>query len=623
MEQYLGILTVGSAAFLAIVMLLAAKPKFAMRLAGAGAAAAAVGGLLLYGYGYVSTLDNTMLAVLRTIFAVCRMFIGESDFGDIAEAPLFAIPLLVTLFWVLHLLAFYATATTAVSAIGAEALRRLRVWLARRGDLHLIYGAHSESLELARELNARNSGMVVFIDDNPEFLEPDEIFAAGCILRSDIHALEADRTFFRSIGIRGGTRKINLYTLKKDPFENLTYAKKFLATLEQSGIPSERTRLVIHAWEDHSAGGLQVQEGHYGYGFVSMFREATLAARLLMQVCPPCNSISFDENGRATEDFEAVVVGFGRTGQEVLKQLVMNGQFAGSTFRAAVFAPDCQAVNGYFAHSLENVLINYQISFHDCDARSHQMYDYLSQRGSSIKYIAICTGVPRVNREIAEDITAFFRARNIRIPVYQCSHQGVSTFGPDLDDRVIYPLYDPDLLSMGNLDARAMIINHYYQGQAGGSAIRNWMKCDYFSRMSCRAAADFMPATLRAAGRTEAQVLAGDWNLSRTMLQNLSETEHMRWCAFHYCMGYSRMPQEEYDAREAEYLRQKAAGRKPDIRVGKNPANRTHACLIGWDELDALSTRETRVTGSPVDYKDRDADNIRIIPELLKIQQSN
>ena len=622
MQQYIGILTVGCAAFLAIVMLLSSKPKFAMRLAAVCAVAAAAGGLLLYGYGYIATMDNTPLAVIRTLFAVCRMFIGEADFEDVSGAALFQSRWFAAVFWIVHLLAFYATATTAISAIGAEALRRLRVWMAQWGELHLIYGANGESLEFARALTARNSGVVVFIDDAPELPDPDEISAAGCVLRTDAHALQTDRSFLRSIGVRKGSRKINLYALKKDPCENLAYARRFLSALEETGVASEQTRLVIQAREDSSAGKLQVRPDHYGYGFVSLFQESTLAARLLVRVCPPCNSIRFDENARATEDFEAVVVGFGRMGQEVLKQLVMNGQFAGSTFHAAVFAPGCHSVNGLFTHSLKHVMAQYDITFHDCDARSSQMYEYLSRRGDKIKYIAVCAGSPRINREIAEDFTVCLRDMGIRIPVYQCSHQGVSTFGPDLEDQVTYPLYDPELLSMRSLDAQAMIVNHYYQGQAGGSAVINWMKCDYFSRMSCRAAADFMPAALRAAGRTEEQVLAGDWALTPAQLLTMSETEHLRWCAFHYCMGYSPMTGEEYDAREAEYLRQKAAGQRPAIRVGKNPANRTHACLIPWDALDALSARETAVTGNPTDYKDKDADNVRIIPELLKIQRS-
>lgn len=622
MENYLSILLVGGAVFIALVMFLAAKPKPAMRLAAISAVTAAVGGLLLYGYGFVTTIENTPLAVIRTLFAVCCMFIGEVDFDAVSDAALFQNGWAVAAFWIIQLMAFYATATAAISAIGAEALRKLRVWLARWGEVNLIYGANSDSLDFARELLAGKGGVVVFIDDTPDLTEPEEISAAGCVLRTDDHAVQADGKFLKSMGIRGGSRKINLYALKKDPTENLHFAKRFLKSLEEAGVASERTRLVIHARENSSASTLQVQEGRYGYGFVNVFQEASLSARLLIRAYPPCDSITFDSDGKATEDFEAVIVGFGQLGQAVLKNLVMNGQFCGSTFHAAVFAPDCQDVNGYFSSSLKQVLSHYDITFHPYDARSGQMYQHLSQRGQRIKYVAVCTGSAKLNQEIAEELSAFFRDMDISVPVYQCSYRGVKMFDPDMENTYTYPLYDPELLSMRSLDARAMVINHYYQGQAGGDPVANWMKCDYFSRMSCRASADFMPAMLRAAGKTEAQVLDGDWQLTEAQLLNLSQTEHSRWCAFHYCMGFSPMSAEEYDAREAEYLRQKEGGGTPTIRVGKNMAARTHACLIGWEELDALSAREAAVTGKHVDYKASDAANVTIVPELLKIQQS-
>lgn len=622
MENYLSILLFGGVAFMTIVMFLAAKPKPAMYLAGICAVTAAVGGLLLYGYGFITTIGDTTLAVIRTIFAVCRMFIGEAEYESVCDVPPFGNGWVDALFWILHLLAVYATATAAISAIGAEALRKLRVWLVRWGELNLIYGANSDSLEFARALQEKNHGIAVFIDEAPELSDPEEISACGCVLRTDTHAVLADRKLLKSLGIRRGSRKINLYALKKDPSDNLLYAKRFLKSLEESGIASEQTRLVIHARDNSSASTLQVQSDRYGYGFVHVFREASLAARLLVRTYPPCEAISFDSEGRACEDFDALIIGFGQLGQAVLKSLVMNGQFAGSRFHAAVFSPDCQSVNGYFSSSLKQVIDHYDISFHPYDARSMQMYEYLAQRGRGLKYVAVCTGSGKLNQEISEELGDFFQDIGICLPIYQCTYQGIRLYDAQLEHTRMHSLYDPDLLSMQVLDAQAMLINHYYRNDPTGDPLDNWMKCDYFSRMSCRASADFMPAALRAAGKSREQVLAGDWQLSETMLRNLSETEHMRWCAFHFCMGYSPMSAEEYDAREAEYLRQRATGEKPSIRVGKNTSGRTHACLVEWDELDALSARETAVTGIPTDYKDKDAENIRIVPELLKTRSN-
>ena len=91
---------------------------------------------------------------------------------------------------------------------------------------------------------------------------------------------------------------------------------------------------------------LQVTEERYGYGFVNVFEPAMLAARALIRMVPPWDLVSFGADGRAKEDFECVVAGFGRHGQAVLRQLVMNGQFAGSHFRATVVSLDHEFSRG-------------------------------------------------------------------------------------------------------------------------------------------------------------------------------------------------------------------------------------------------------------------------------------
>ena len=163
-----------------------------------------------------------------------------------------------------------------------------------------------------------------------------------------------------------------------------------------------------------------------------------------------------------------------------------------------------------------------------------------------------------------------------------------------------------------------MILNHRYQPKTEKSALQNWMECDYFSRQSCRAATDFIPAFLSAAGKTAEQVIQGDWALSDEQIENLSRTEHLRWCAFHYCMGFSAMDDAEFTARTNIYNEQKNTNGNPTIRIGKNMSGKTHACLIPWEELDTLSAKETAITGKKIDYKAMDTDNVLAVPQLLQ-----
>ena len=188
--------------------------------------------------------------------------------------------------------------------------------------------------------------------------------------------------------------------------------------------------------------------------------------------------------------------------------------------------------------------------------------------------------------------------------------------------RFTQTLFTTDILCGAKLDAMAMVINHQYHLSEGRTAAEDWEICDYFSRLSCRASADFIDAFLKAAGTSREAVLAGGWDLSDEILENLACTEHLRWCAFHETMGYQVMPEEVYAERASQYAFEKERYGTGKIRIGKDTASRLHACLIPWEDLDALSARENAITGKSVDYKEMDRDNVRMIPEMLKGEQN-
>ena len=135
--------------------------------------------------------------------------------------------------------------------------------------------------------------------------------------------------------------------------------------------------------------------------------------------------------------------------------------------------------------------------------------------------------------------------------------------------------------------------------------------------MSSRASADYAPAFLKMAGISAGTVPEGSW-VSGELLENMAISEHERWCAFHYCMGFRPMTKEEFDSRCRMYLAEKAKNPATRYRIGKDVRARIHCCLIPWEELDELSARENAVTGKSVDYKQMDRNNVLTLPELLK-----
>lgn len=597
-------------ALLVMILLVSAKPRLSKLVTIWALIIAAGGGTMIYGYGYMDVTGNFPLAILKAALAVCGSFVGADEYSVIPDAPALQTTFMQVICTFIRICALYVTASTVISAIGAGALQRFRLWLSRRGKLNIIYGTNENAPAFAQELLRQKQGSVVFVVQEPGEDYASAITRSGSVLRTDSHSLSADKQFLRSIGIGRKAREITLYAVDEKSSANIAFATALLCSLKEKNADPKDLHLVILAPENSAAAKLQNTENTYGYGYVTAVNVPQLAARLLTLKYPPCNEISFDEEGKATEDFEALIIGFGQVGQGVLKALVINGQFVGSTFRTTVFAPDCITASGSFAARHKELLKQYHISFVEADGRSPALYEHLSHRGEKLKYAAICTGNHKQDREIAQSLNDYFEMNGLDIPVYIVSHSGVECCAQD-GSVTEHSIFSTEVLCTSHLDQQAMILNHRYHPESNRTPEENWLSCDYFSRQSCRASADFLPAMIRAAGKAPE-----NWELTEKQLENLSITEHLRWCAFHYSMGFSPMTPEEFQTRCETFLQQKQAGEKP-LRIGKNMANRTHACLIPWDALEELSQKEAQVTGCYVNYKKMDTDNVLAIP-LLK-----
>ncbi|MBQ0058749.1 MAG: hypothetical protein KBS83_02135 [Lachnospiraceae bacterium] len=611
------VIAVTAVIFLAMILQLAGKPSFTSKVTSTLLVITAVGGLSLYGYGFSQLYEDKLLAVVRTLWAVCGMFVGRNEVGTVASLPLFQNPIFVSLLWLMHLFALYTLASAAITTVGANALRALRLMMARRGELTLIFGTNPDAINFGRQCNEERNMSVVFVSGSADASAVTSIASMGASLRTDQAALHPTEGFLRSIGIRQGRRSIHVYGLDWDTDRTLTFATELLAVFEKANIDPARTSITIVGEEEGIAPLLQVSDKHYGFGFVNVFRMADQAARLLVEKCPPWETIHFDENAAATEDFDALIIGFGQVGQSVLRQLVMNGQYEGSHFHVAVMAKDYEDQAGYMRIRLPAMFEHYNVEFVRADGRGIRMFEYILEHKDTLRYISVCIGDESTNREVATDIMRFVVNNDLNMVVSQCSYFGVSIQTAPGKPISQWPLFCKEVLSTNEQDKWAMAINHTYNKDVGRTVWEDWVACDYFGRMSSRASADFMPAMLKAVGCSEEDAKAGKFAPTPEQLENLGRTEHLRWCAFHYAFGFVPMSQEEYDARVAAYLKEKEETGKGKTRIGKNMANRTHACMVPWEELDALSDKENAVTGGHVDYKQMDIENVETIASVF------
>ena len=613
MENTLIIILGTVAIYLALFIHVAFSPKFSKKLIIAAGAVAIVCGLIFYGFCFASICENLILAILQTCHAVCLLFVGEGSMDAIADAPMLEHVSVQIVFNILSFLGIFTTAGAAITAIGASFLRKLRLYLQGSKNIAIIQPLNPKTLEFARELVQKKNNIVVFVDDNPDPACVDSAQEFGCVIRSDEEALEGTAAFVRSLGIRNN-RTITLYTLSEDQFANRQYACHLVNALQQQKIPQNRTGLTIFANEGDTHNSILSQDGAYSFGSILCVSQEHLAARMLMHKAPLWETISFDENGSATQDFHALVVGSGKVGQAVIKQLVMNGQFAGSKFALTVFDPDFSAVSGQLRHESRQIFENYNIRTMDYDARSNEMYDFLEENVHKLKYVVLCTGDNTTTRDVARQLNHYLASQGNDLPIYICSRRGLQRITATDVER--WDIYCCQVLCSDDMDKLAMLLNHSYCGN-DKTPKENWEACDYFSRMSSRASADYAPAFLKMAGLPADTIPSGQW-CTPEQLENMAISEHERWNAFHFCMGFRAMTKEEYAQRCQTYREEKAKNPASRYRIGKDVPKRIHSCLIPWEDLDALSDAENAVTGGSVDYKQMDRNNVLTLPALLK-----
>ena len=226
-----------------------------------------------------------------------------------------------------------------------------------------------------------------------------------------------------------------------------------------------------------------------------------------------------------------------------------------------------------------------------------------------------------MNREISDNLMLFLHRRHAEnICVVQCGKEGVRYQAAIGSPIVSTKIYTRAFLSAEEADRDAILLNSTYD-TSERSDWEKWVACDSFSKMSSRASAEFLPAFIKISGSSKESMLNGEWIPTPEMQQVLGETEHLRWCAFHYAMGYTPMTPEQFEANAETWARLQKEGSTKKIKIAKDTQARRHACLIPWSDLDELSERENGLTGRNVDYKQLDINNVLELPHLLQVRE--
>lgn len=547
--------------------------------------------------------------VISSIMDVGWMFYGRGNANVFFRLPEAKYPLFVLVFWILHLVAFLTALSALLIRFGDNLLRWVRT-KTQVSCVDLVFGINVDSIAFSRNIANSGDNMLVYVDSMIREDYEASIKKLGGLVYSGTDALEAKDSFLKEIHIDKKNVRLRLYALSHDYDKNIQYARIMSATLEKEGIPPEQTELVLLGADEEKGMLFQAGKERYGYGSVISFDEYEMSARLLINKYPLCNFINFDKNGRATEDVEVLIGGFGRIGHEVLRKVLANGRFEGSNLKVTIFDPKHGDKTGFVKSQYPKMFAtpDADIGFKSEDIRSGECFKFLEEHASKLKYIVICLEDRETARNIALRMVDRLHTKGHPQNVYTCDSKGVRCYSHVAQDCNTHSIYDSDILCSGELDRYAMELHHYYTG--GKSLNEDWKQCRYFHRMSSRASVDYLIPLIR-------KITAGTNTLTPPQKENLAKSEHLRWCAFHYTFGYDVMEIEEF----TEHLKKQQAEIQEyghsSITPRQDTKTKKHVCLVSWDKLDDVSHAENSITHGNKDYKQNDRNNIDTIMGLI------
>ena len=396
--------------FSALVISMGLKKKRAVAITGIMVVVVLLVGSVIYGSCFAATVDQPSVAVAKTVNAIIEMFLGSDSIDEIKDAPLMQHLWFQLCVYASHILAMYVTISSVLIAVAMRMLTALRLAFSRRGSITLIYGVNDDTLSFAEKLPESEKKNLVFADAGSSCYSHEEaIMRQGGVLMAGDEGETPTERFIKKIGLRPGSRILKVYAISEVTDANLRFAERLRDALKKSGIKPQQTFLCVVLKDEDKGGSLLDSSGSYGYGSVFAMGPMDLCARLLINCAPPYSQMDFTEDGRAKEDFEALIIGFGRTGQAVLRSVLMNGQFEGSKFKAYVVSRDGEDTTGSFLTRFPAVNKYYDIKLLSCNARSREFYGFLASHAKGLKYVVICTGDQKENTEIGEELSMYFR----------------------------------------------------------------------------------------------------------------------------------------------------------------------------------------------------------------------
>lgn len=536
----------------------------------------------MIGFAYEDIYQSPVTAFFRAFMDSAKMFLYDCDYVEIVEAqklPFYTDILILT---------YYAAMLTSISAIimlfGKRAMTSFTLSFRKKPFKHIFLGINSRSEIIAKGIKDQDIAFIEFPDDE----EKGDISIASVIKNvthndkgfswissGNITLLRAKRKLlhhdsgnevFQQIGLDRLYKLISpetaFYILGDDSDVNL---QDLLVLVKDPSIRNNTIHTCVK--REGLARPYQSVLGKTGAHFIY---PSSLAVVELMNStsCHPSNVMKIDTDNCTSEgQFNALVVGFGETGQAAVKFLY---EFSsgitkdGSVLPVKIFINDehLDGLKGQFMFSCPEMNHNDILVYENYGLDSGDFWDTLLKRLDDLNYIEISMNDDAVNLNLACTIFGYaekkrkggfnnFRiiVRKRRTPVYE--RQLVDRLNEKAGREVITcfgeyeKIFTPEMIVSKNLSginetatALADKIRTAYDQIAGEQPAATTTPGTYHDKRRIRRETHQYISRANHA-QTKLLLSGGKTSFSDNQLENLAKCEHLRFARYLLAHGYT------------------------------------------------------------------------------------
>lgn len=577
--------------------------------------ATVISGGIVYYYGYITIPDmNRGIAILNAIHSTAAMTLLRSDFKSVSEVARSS-NLYILAFTIAHFFGIMLTVTTALSLWGRRLNATFSLLTTMRKPCYVFFNSNEESLTLAKDILREDTKRQVYfiakhntkIDST--LLDTIESMGAYCVDNTNTNNKIGGKMLFR----RMIHTKSKLFYISEDEDKNINDALHLFTLINKQSISKKQeaeANICIFIQIDSEDMTQIFEEARKKMNITleySVFNVPEIISTQVVNTYNPVNYIALDtETGTATEDYEVMIIGFGRNGRSIMRRVLEYGQFVGSTFRATVIDRSIDTKMGSFDTNYPALNDNYNIVPVSDYVGSSTFFKLLKERSHSLNQIIISLNDSALNVKTAIEINKMLNTLGIKhIDIiivtrkndnYLYLHnsnefESIHCVGQNKD------IFSADIIINDTLRESAKIIHAYYNSKQKPEKQKQWHELEIIKQLSNISAASHINTKLKLLGLTKDDVLKMsepefiDYLASNPRrFTNIAITEHLRWNASYFVRGWNSWAV------------------NPESQDHKQ---KLHVCLVDWDTLNELDKYYS------TQYQSYDYNNVAILHETI------